>query len=80
MGQAHNDWASLVWNRCLQHYCQLDDMTQLGMFTHSVSGTAYLVPMLGQELEVFQSLSPLSYQILASLGFHEHVEGTSSYR
>jgi hypothetical protein len=50
------------------------------MFTHLLSGTAYLVHILGQELEVFQSPSPLQYQLLGSLRLHERVEGASSYR
>jgi hypothetical protein len=59
MGQAHNDWDTLFWKKTLQHYCQFDNRAQLGMSTHLLIGTAYLVHTLGQELEVFQSPSPL---------------------
>jgi hypothetical protein len=59
MDHAHNDWDTLLWKKSLQHYCQFYNTTQFGMFTHLLSGTAYLVHMLEQELEIFQSPSPL---------------------
>jgi hypothetical protein len=59
MGQAHNDWDTLLWKKRLLQYCQFSNMTQLGLLTHLLSGTAYSIHRLGQELEVFQSPSPL---------------------
>ena len=59
MGKAHNDWDTLLWKKSLQHYSRFDNTTQLGMFTHLLSGTAYLIHTLEQELEILQSRSPL---------------------